>query len=228
MTTEITINKITVTPEAEYDYGCCLCERRPEQRSEAANGNSVPPRESGTPSPKLDKRALKTEVEEYIDTMNRAGRLLHNRYFRCRYGDEISGLTLMLFLYRAERLGIMQYWNLAGICRAGDWTEDAECDGSIRRWLKTKITDLSDDDWVIEERIRTDADKIGRGWSVRGTINGLPREVQNAIEYGNNQELVEAVSLLQNAVGKRAWRKYFERKVIVPRKLNKRPKRRGL
>jgi hypothetical protein len=200
MTTETTINKITVTAEAEYDYGCCLCERRPEAGE--------------APVAKLDKRVIKAEVEEYIDTMNRAGRLLHNRYFRCRYDDAPSGLTLMLFLYRAERLGIMQYWNLAGICRAGDWTEDAEDDGSIRRWLGTKVDDLSDcEDWAVCVRVNGVLQDTSKT-----KYENVLEEVKNAFECKRDKETAEKLVFLQNVHFIGAKRKRVEAKSRVNRK----------
>ncbi len=203
MTAEV-INKVNITAEAVFDYEICL------QRG------------------KLDKRSLKAEVEEYIDNMNKSGRLLYDRYFRCKYYDEDSDKMLMLFFYKAERLSIMQFWNLAGICFEEDWSEEAEDNGEIRNWLKCKITDMPKGDWVIEQLVRAEADKIIRGYAVQGSIEGLPKEIKYAIECGNNQELAEALSILQNSGGKRAWRGTLKRKDAVHRKLDKRAKRVGL
>jgi hypothetical protein len=203
MTAEV-INKINITAEAVFDY------------------------EEALDLGRLDRRALKAEAEDYIDFMNKGGRLLYAHYFRCRYLDEDSGQTLMLFLYRAERLSVMQYWNLAGVCLAEDWTEDAEDDGTIRRWLKAKITDLEKGDWVIEQQARAFADKILSGGTVQGSIQGLPGELTYAIEHGTNQELAEALSVLQGAGGKRAWRGVAKKEAAIPRNVDKCPKRGGL
>lgn len=203
MITEV-INKIIITEEAVFDYEESLGLKR------------------------LDKSALKSETEEYIDYMNRNGRLLYENYFRCKYLDNESGRMLMLFLCRADKMNIMQNWRLAGVCFAEDWGEDAEEDGKIRAWLESGITDSGDGDWVIEQAIRAEAHKILCGWPVRGAISGLSTEVKSAIEHGNDQGTAEAVSLLQNAIGKRAWREHFERTIVVSRKGDKRVKRGGL
>jgi hypothetical protein len=200
MITEV-INKLIITAEAVFDYTETL-------------GLGM-----------LDKRGLKAEGEEYIDIKNRNGRLLYENYFRCKYLDEGSGRMLMLFLYRADKIGIMQNWLVRGVCFAEDWSEEAEDDGLIRLWVESSITEFKKGDWVVQQQVNAEADKITLGFAVRGSIEGLPKEVKYAIEYGNDNEFAEAVSLLQNAGGKWAWRNIVKRKDDLPRKLGKRPKR---
>lgn len=197
MREEILIHKINITDEAKFDIKECL----------EIQG--------------FNWRELKAEVEEYITHQTRENRIPWWGYFRCKYYDEKSDAMLMLFFYKAERLSIMQFWNLAGVCLAEDWTEEAEDSGQIRNWLKCKITDLDKGDWVVEQQLRAETDKIIMGYAVQGSINGLPKEIKDAVEYGNNQELTKALSLLQNTSGKWAGRNAIKRQAEVYRKLDK-------
>ena len=87
------IHKLNITPEAAFDIGECL-------------------------GVGIDRRALKSEVEEYI-TLSAAS-YRRRGYFRCDYVDESSGLRLKLFIYEGMRIGLMQYWDLMGVCVAAD------------------------------------------------------------------------------------------------------------
>jgi len=193
MTTGV-INKIEITPEAVFDYEHGLSGYSGpswEKILEEAGGIQADAFSLAEayeqPTLKLDKRALKREVEDCIDLMNRGGRLLYEDYFRCLYYDERSDKMLMLFLYRAEKLSIMQYWRLMGISLADGWDEDAEYSGRVRTWLEGKITDLEKGDWVFEQIARAEADRLLMGWTVHGSIIGIPKEAKNAIEYGGNK-----------------------------------------
>lgn len=176
------INKITITAEAVFDYTETL----------------------GLPT--LDKRRLKTEVEDYINIKNRSGRLFRENYFRCKYLDEDSGRMLMLFLYRAERVSVMQNWLVRGICFAEDWTEDAEDDGLIRCWLKCMITELPDgDDWAVSVR----TNKILRETGKTAFENVL-KEVLDDFECERDKKTAEKLAFLQSL--------YFERGRGRPKK----------
>ena len=88
MTTEV-IHKLNITAEASLDIKECL-------------GDIV-----------FDKRRFKADVEEYIQNMSR--RLPWWGYFRADYeGDDIE--CLKLFIYKGEKLGVMQFWDLRGVC----------------------------------------------------------------------------------------------------------------
>lgn len=126
MTTEIVINKTVVTDEARFDYDCLF----------------------GQPIPKAD---IKRETEEYME--NRIGRI-NGFYFRAKYYDETTDEMLMLFFYKGKRFGKMQLWNLAGICRADDWTCELEDEGQIKAWLNSSLTPTETTDWVWDLRIR--------------------------------------------------------------------------
>jgi len=167
MRTEV-INKIEITEEAAFDYECCIGRRsQPLWWDLLAVSGDNPAKAFkiaewfDQPLRKLDKRKLKAETEEYINRMNGGGRLLYENYFRCKWYDEQTGLMLMLFLYRAAKMSVMQYWDLKGICPADDWTEDAEEDGLIRVWIESPITNLNCEyDWVEEMRLRQEIGKI--------------------------------------------------------------------
>jgi len=124
------IHKISITTEARFDVFECV----------------------GLEA--FDWRTFKSETEEYITHQAKAGRIPWWGYFRADYIDEVSGRRLKLFFYKRSKIGLMQYWDLAGVCEADDWTQDAEDDGLIRAWLETKIDDLPDeDDWAVRVRV---------------------------------------------------------------------------
>jgi len=179
------INKIIISDEAVFDYTEAL-------------GLGV-----------LDRRTLKAEVEEYIDRMNRTDRLKHEGYFRCNYlDDEESGRMLMLFITKAEKVSIIQSWDLIGICFTEDWTEDIEADGQIRCWLKSKVKDLPDiDDWVVNER----ANKIIRDTEKTLYVNVL-EEVRSAFDNKRDKKAAEKLLLLQKIHFISGKRKHSQKK----------------
>jgi len=190
------IHKLNITPEAAFDLSECLG------------------------LDKFNKRALKTETEEYLNNLTVSGRLPWWGYFRCDYIDEDSGRRLKLFIYRGMRIGLMQYWDLTGVCEAADWTQDAEDDGLIRVWLESKIEDLPDEeDWAVRVRVN----KILKETEKTLWENVL-QEVQNEFEHERDKAAAERVAFLQsvyfecrgrrvekNRRGSRAVRKHIKR-----------------
>ena len=196
MLTEV-INKIIITAEAVFDY------------SEALGLGA------------LDKRGLKSEVEEYIDIKNRNGRLLRENYFRCKYLDGESDRMLMLFIYRAERMSLMQNWLVMGICFAEDWTEDAEEDGLIRAWVETKITDLPDkDDWAV----RTRTERIIKN-TEKTLYENVLEEVRNEFECERDKTDAEKILLLFSYYFKRKRGRGDKGKDVGDKKRARKPKR---
>ena len=108
---ETVINKVLITAEARFDYES----------------------EFSRPLPTAD---IKRETEEYIN--NKTVRF-YGYYFRVKYLDETTDRMLMLFVYKAERFGCMQLWEVRGICPAEDWSAELEEDGQIREWLNSKM-----------------------------------------------------------------------------------------
>jgi hypothetical protein len=107
----------------------------------------------------LDRRVLKSEIEYYISHMTTSGRLPWWGYFRCDYVDEDTGRRLKLFINKGGRAGLMQFWDLVGVCEAADWTQDAEDDGIIRAWLNMKIENIKEDEdavvrWRVQELLK--------------------------------------------------------------------------
>jgi len=163
------INVIAITPEAVLDY------------------------KEGLNLGILNQRRIKADVAEYINILNRDGRLNSKHYFRCKFLDEKNDEMLMLFLYRGNRLSIMQYWLLAGVCRATDWDEDSEDKGLIRLWLKTKIEDMPNGmDEVIALRVR----EIIENTSKTKWENVL-KEVINAFDCERDKGFAEKLAFLQ-------------------------------
>ena len=104
----------------------------------------------GMPMPKYD---LKAEVEDYILFQKKDGRLCYDYYFRVRYFDETQDEMLMLFLYKCRKTACMQEYDLCGLCRESDWSQELEDDGAIRNWLKSKLETDEKTDWVWDYRI---------------------------------------------------------------------------
>jgi len=126
MKTEMLINKVVITAEAEFDYesefGC-----------------------------RLPKNEIKQETEEYIgDRFSR----FNGYYFRAKFYDETTDRMLMLFGYQGDVFGSMQMWEVRGICPAEDWSKELEDDGQVRVWLKSKLEPIDETDWVWDLRIR--------------------------------------------------------------------------
>ena len=170
MSKEILIHKINITDEAKCDVGESL----------DIQG--------------FDWSEMKTEVEEYITHQTKENRTPWWGYFRCKYYDEDSDKMLMLFFYRGDRLSIMQFWNLVGICLAEDWTQDAEDNGEIRNWLKCRITDLSEEeDWVIAYRVNRIIKETNKT-----KYEEVLKEVLNEFDCERDKEVAEQVAFLQS------------------------------
>lgn len=122
---ERVINKVIISDEARFDYEWLI----------------------GGIMPIAD---IKYETEEYIDNFKSR---FDGYYFRIKYLDETVDRMIMMFFYKAEKIGMMQMWELAGICLAEDWTEGLEESGQVRVWLKSKIEPTEDIDWVWDLRI---------------------------------------------------------------------------
>ena len=184
------IHKLNITPEAAFDLSECL----------NLQG--------------FDRRALKAETEEYISYMAASGRLLWRGYFRCDYIDGGSDRRLKLFVYKGMSVGLMQYWDLMGVCEAEDWTEEAEDDGLIRVWLETKIEDLPDEeDWAVRVR----ANKILRETD-KTLFENVLEEVLNDFECKRDKEAAEKLSFLQSIHFERKGRGRAKKKIRRHRK----------
>lgn len=133
MTSEISINKVVITEKAKFDYNDLF----------------------GQPIPRKD---LKAEAENYIDNVQKT----LGCYIRLKYYDETADRMLMLFFYRGIRLGIMQMWELQGICLENDWTEELEECGQIRAWITSALDTKEDADWVWDLRVRQEREQKER------------------------------------------------------------------
>lgn len=179
----VLINKLNITAEARFDIKECLKLR------------------------KFDWQNMKSEVEEYITHQSKENRIPWWGYFRCKYYDEKSDSMLMLFIYKSNKLSIMQYWDLAGVCLEEEWTQELEDEGYIRSWLKKKIENLpEEDDWVISYRVNT----ILRETIETDFIEAL-QEVRNEFECKRDKEAAEEMAFLQSYyfdfTGRRAYKK---------------------
>ena len=195
MATEIIINKVIITAEAKSDY------------EESVVCFPMPCSE------------IKLECEKYIDNLQDVGKPV-GYYFRTKYLIESSGEMLMLFFYKGERFGLMQIWNLKGMCLADDWSEDAEDDGSIRTWLNSRIKDLPVNDWVLE--LCEDKRREGIGAMPCYSLSGLPKEVLHAIYSGTDKEVSEALSHIQRKGGKWVGYRRYYKNIGKARKMRKR------
>ena len=172
------IHKLNITPEARVDV------------FESLNFDA------------FDWRTLKKETEEYIRHMTASGRLPWWGYFRCDYKDEDSGVRLKLFVYRGMRIGLMQYWDLKGVCKSTDWSEEAEDNGVIRIWLESKIENIPDDeDWAVRTRVKKIIDKAlvdVFDETKKFYWEDVLREVKNEFECVRDKEAAEKLAFLQS------------------------------
>jgi len=185
MTTEVNIiiHKLNITEEARFDIRECLEIKQ------------------------FDWQKMKGEVEEYITYQAKENRIPWWGYFRCKYYDEKSDNMLMLFIYKSKKLSIMQHWDLAGVCLAEDWSEEQECEGCIRSWLKQRIENLpEEDDWAISYRVNTILKE-----TIETEFIEVLQEVRNEFECKRDKETAEEMAFLQSYyydfTGRRACKK---------------------
>ena len=197
-------NKVTITPEAVFDYEHCLFVGKYPSWDECLAIAGGDQREAfryakrfDKPTAKLDQRAMMAEVDEYIDRQNRAGHLLCESHIRHKYLDEKSGRMLMLFLCRDKLIDMMQNWILIGICFAEDVDDDA--DDEIKTWLNRKIAVESEKmDWAVSSRA------IGLIKSTdRMPYKKVMQEVRNEFECKRDKADAEKILLLYKHCFKR-------------------------
>lgn len=145
---ELVIHTVKFAEEAIFDYENCLIVKNYEINED--DNNWLKDDVCDLPLVQFFKSEIKNELEEYIHTHSKNK---YKHYFRVKWFDKILNRELMLFIYKSEKLSLMQYWTVRGICYACDWDEDDEYEGRIRSWIETKIDDLPNTDWVEEKRI---------------------------------------------------------------------------
>jgi len=164
------IHKVKITPEAEFDYEECL---------ELGN---------------IPKQDLKDVIEDYL-YIKQSERKIVDNYFRIKYLDEKNDKMLMLFIKQSMRFVSMQVWEIKGICMYDDFDEDYEQLGKNKTWYKSSldITLMPKTDWVKEIGKNTCS-----GITV-GKINGLDKEVKNAILHRGNKGNFKKLPSIQGA-----------------------------
>jgi len=167
----------------------------------------------------FDWRTLKSETEEYITHQTRAGRIPWWGYFRADYIDEDSGKRLKLFFYRGQTFGLMQTWDLKGVCEADEWTQEAEDDGQIRAWIETRLPQAKEQitvEWLEknDRAIRARVHEILQNAEKTLWVNIL-EEVTNAFDDKRDKEAAERLAFLQSVFfrfkGRRRTRKTVDR-----------------
>lgn len=120
------IHKVNISEEAEFDVECM-------------NASS-----------NFKKYKTKVALEEYITEHTK---LHYKKYFRLK--DYIGETEIIYFIRQGMRAGIMQMWDVIGICEAQYWDEELEDYGLIRVWYDSKVRpDKDEPDWVVELRER--------------------------------------------------------------------------
>ena len=131
---------------------------------------------------------------------------------------------LMLFFYKGQKIGPMQLWDLKGICLAESWNEILEEKGVIRNWLKHGIDTEDKADWVLELRENERRGLIGSGMPTF-SLNGLPREVVNAIYSGEDTAIIEKLSHLKRKGGEWVgYKRYLPKRRTVGKKHQRTPR----
>lgn len=186
MTTEV-IHKLNITAEATLDIKESL-------------GDAV-----------FDKRKFKADVEEYIQNMSK--RLPWWGYFRADYEDNDTE-RLKLFIYKGKKIGLMQYWELRGVCLAQDWSEEMEDEGHIRSWINTNIEDMpEEDDWVVRYRVSQVIRNTGKT-----SYDKVLEEVKDVFECERDKEAAEKMAFLQSTYYEFSGRRRISKKDKCNRK----------
>jgi len=103
------INRIAITKGAEYDYFFIT-------------GNL------------LKKAEVKAELNEYLENLKNT-KYLSRKKLVVKYDEN----NLILFLRKTSKLGMIQLWELSGVCYIEDNDEELEDLGIIKLWLNTEI-----------------------------------------------------------------------------------------
>lgn len=151
---EYLLHKVVFSEEAIFDYENCLINKKYEIDEEDTDWRIES--EFDLPLVILPKQEMKKEIEEFIQT-NKSKQ--HKHYLYMKYFDEQLQIMLMMFIKKGSKQSIIQNWTIIGICEANTWCEEMEIEGMIRNWTKTRITDLPEDDWVEEARIRKEQEE---------------------------------------------------------------------
>jgi hypothetical protein len=158
------IHEVNITEEAVFDYDCLYDDRKQESWGAILkkNGGNLAVTfeyydKYDKPCGKFDTKTLQAELEEYIGYMTAADLIPWWGYFRADYCDEASGEMLKLFIRKGKLVGARQYWDLVGLMRAEDWTDELEDDGRIREWynISVGLPDAGDrfQDWAVSDRV---------------------------------------------------------------------------
>lgn len=120
------VHKVNITEEAEFDIECI-----------SASSN-------------FNKQETKNELEFYIKHQKK----VQNKHYY-RLVDYLGDIQIIYFIKKGIRMGIMQMWNVVGVCEAQYWDEEMEDLGIIRGWYETKLNpDKDEPDWVEQLRER--------------------------------------------------------------------------
>lgn len=169
---EVTIHKLNISEEAKFDYAFLF------NMLVGDFGSDLPP------NFRLDPEII-TETERYLFN-NR--KVWHKHYLRLTYIDEWTGRELMLFILQKNKDGILQNWELVGICDADSWNEDAEESGKIRAWYNTKISKMpKEKDWVVEMYAYKMIDKLEEIYDIGGKDEYIRAREEIARELSRKQ-----------------------------------------
>lgn len=111
------------------------------------------------------KKEIKADIEEYFRLFN-----ITKDYFKLKWHDEQLDEMLYLFFRKGTKLGLMQFYDLVGICRFCDYDEELAEFGYIKNWLDTSIMPKDEPDWVIVEREKAEKRRkeMEEFWRVNG------------------------------------------------------------
>ena len=144
---ETIMHKVDFTHEAAFDYEQAIVNCDFSDIFDQRTDNDWQTRDvHDAPFESFNAREIKRDLEEYITHHSKAATF---NYWRARHWCGKYERWLLLFIKRGELKNGEQRWIVLGICNERDWDEDAEHDGRIRNWYRTKIADLNEnEDWV--------------------------------------------------------------------------------
>ncbi len=148
------INKVRITEEAIFDY------------------------ESIAPNGAFPISDVKCLSEDYITIRKQENKLNYDKSFRIKYFDEEVDDFIMMFFIRGRNNESMQEYDLVGVCKESDWSEELEDVGLIRGWLKSKL-DAKEDDWVLEYRVWKREQELAQNENMEDYINVVKELLKN-------------------------------------------------
>jgi hypothetical protein len=201
--TEVIIHTVKITEEAEFDYAVLFGDRNylPWEQALAKFGGDRQKAfdfyDRYDTTERFDKKKLKADLEEYIGYLAADGHIPWWGYFRADYEDEATGVMLKLFIYKGERFGIMQNWNVVGLMRSEDRSWEAEDNGEYREMYKISVKEPDKNDGYRDRAVSDRVRDILQN-TEKTLWDNVLKEVLDAFKYERDKKDAEKMAFLQS------------------------------